>query len=351
MSLPEARKLYKNDDDFIEALFEISTFSEDEKVEGIKNNAAAWSTFYKKLSNSTVLIYAKDIFVEYLVHIFKKFIDNGYQRVEFRAELVKLSEYDENGKFLRKISESEYPEYFEKAAKQVEEQFPDFSVGIIFGVRKSLPEEQLLEGIEAIFKLNWERVVGIDFIQEEDLYGRLFHYDQLVNRVAANYPEVRLWKCYHAGETKNPRSKNIEEAVLAGSARIGHGLNILQRVEFLPFCSHICFEKCPLSNLMLGYTGDPRESSAPILLGLGYAVSINMGDSGKLGAEDATPDFFVSAISYDWTFKHFKLIAMHSINHCLTRESHRRKIVKRFHEQWHEWVVKFIGGARNEEEV
>lgn len=33
-----------------------------------------------------------------------------------------------------------------------------------------------------------------------------------------------------------------------------------------------------------GYNIDPRESSAPILLGLGYAISINMGDAGKLGA-------------------------------------------------------------------
>ena len=69
----------------------------------------------------------------------------------------------------------------------------------------------------------------------------------------------------------------------------------------------------------MGYTGDPRESSAPILLGLGFAVSINMGDSGKLGTEDSTLDFALPAVSYDWTFKHFKLIAQHSINHCLTR--------------------------------
>lgn len=117
---------------------------------------------------------------------------------------------------------------------------------------------------------------------------------------------------------------------MAGSVRIGHGLNILQRVEFLPFCKHICFEKCPISNLLMGYTGDARESSAPILLGLGYAVSINMGDSGKLGAEDSTLDFLLSAISYDWTFKHFKLIIQHSINHCLTREKHKRRMIREF---------------------
>jgi len=105
----------------------------------------------------------------------------------------------------------------------------------------------------------------------------------------------------------------------AGSVRIGHGLNILQRIEFLPYCKFICFEKCPISNLMLGFTGDPRESSAPILLGLGYALSLNPGDAIKFGAEDATADYFVSAISYSWTLKHFKLVAIHSINHAICK--------------------------------
>ena len=158
----------------------------------------------------------------------------------------------------------------------------------------------------------------------------------------SRYPSIRLWKCYHAGETQNHMSRNIEEAVMAGSVRIGHGLNVLQRSEFLPFCKHVCFEKCPLSNLLLGYTGDPRESSAPILLGLGYAVSINMGDSGKFGAEDSTFDFFVSSVSYDWTLKHLKLVVLHSLNHCLTKERHRRQMLRQFNEKWNDWVVGFL---------
>ena len=98
----------------------------------------------------------------------------------------------------------------------------------------------------------------------------------------------------------------------------------------------------------MGYTGDPRESSAPILLGLGYAVSINMGDSGKLGAEDSTLDFIISAISYDWTFKHFKLIVQHSINHCLTREYHRRKMIREFNVKWDKWVCNFLQGVHQD---
>lgn len=63
-------------------------------------------------------------------------------------------------------------------------------------------------------------------------------------------------------------------------------------------------------------------------MGLGYAISINMGDSGKFGAEDSTFDFFVSSVSYDWTLKHLKLVILHSLNHSLAKERDRRHMLK-----------------------
>ena len=103
----------------------------------------------------------------------------------------------------------------------------------------------------------------------------------------------------------------------AGTVRIGHGINVLQRIEFLPHCRHICFEKNPLSNLLLGYKKDLREASAPVLLGLGYPVSISPDDPGKFGLEDSTFDYFIIAIAYNWTLRHLKLVGYHSINHAL----------------------------------
>jgi len=110
---------------------------------------------------------------------------------------------------------------------------------------------------------------------------------------------------------------NLEIAVKSGSVRIGHGFNILQNMEFLPNCKHICFEINPVSNLVLGYNTDSREASAPILLGLGYAVTINSDGPGKFGSEDSTIDYFLAAISYNWTLRQLKLIAIHSINHSI----------------------------------
>ncbi len=46
-------------------------------------------------------------------------------------------------------------------------------------------------------------------------------------------------------------------------------------------CKNVCFEKNPTTNLILGYSGDSRTSSVPVLLGLGFAVTINSDDPGK----------------------------------------------------------------------
>jgi len=41
-------------------------------------------------------------------------------------------------------------------------------------------------------------------------------------------------------------------------------------------------------------------STAPLLLGLGYAVSISSDDPGKFGYEDTTVDYYASAVSFNW---------------------------------------------------
>ena len=112
----------------------------------------------------------------------------------------------------------------------------------------------------------------------------------------------------------------------------------------MPHCKNICFEKNPLSNLVLGYNGDAREASAPIILGLGYAVTINHDDPGKFGVEDSTVDYFLASISYNWTLRHLKLTAYHSINHAICSEHTRNEILHEFNRNWNRWVQDFVGG-------
>lgn len=181
-------------------------------------------------------------------------------------------------------------------------------------------------------------------MQEEDPYGSLDKYDRVADRVLERFPELDYKKVYHAGDTRDHRNNNIEIAVRGGSVRIGHGLNIIQRINFLPHCSNVCFELNPISNLITASSAraDLRLSTAPILLGLGYPVSISPDDPGKFGYEDCTVDFFASAVSFNWTLKHLKLVGIHSINHAVCTEGARLKLLRSFRERWDEWVSTFI---------
>lgn len=108
----------------------------------------------------------------------------------------------------------------------------------------------------------------------------------------------------------------------SGSARIGHGINILQHPDLIEICrkKQICFEKNPVSNIILSYVRDPRVATGPLLLGLGVPITINPDDPGKFGLEDNTMDYFVTFISSNWSLKHLKLIGLHSINHAICSE-------------------------------
>lgn len=84
------------------------------------------------------------------------------------------------------------------------------------------------------------------------------------------------------------------------------------------------------------------------MLGLGYAVTINPDDPGKFGVEDSTVDYFLSAISYNWTLRHLKLTAYHSINHAICNEHTKADLVKSFNIRWNEWVKNFVGNDKIE---
>lgn len=104
----------------------------------------------------------------------------------------------------------------------------------------------------------------------------------------------------------------------------------------------ICFEQNPTTNLILGYSGDLRNQSVPVLLGLGFPVTINADDPGKFRLDDATSDYFAAAVSYKWRLRHFKLIALHALNHSICPIGQKLILQEIFEKKWMEWIENFI---------
>jgi adenosine deaminase len=93
---------------------------------------------------------------------------------------------------------------------------------------------------------------------------------------------------------------------------------------------------------VLHYITDPRSGPASLLLGLGIPVTLNSDDPGKFGLEDTTMDYMVSFISSNWSLKHLKLIAIHSINHAICSEETKKELLSSFNSRWDQWIHDFI---------
>lgn len=58
------------------------------------NQKMIWDAFEVKICNFFNIYFALHIFKNYAKHVFIKYAKNGYDRIEFRAFLCQLLEYD-----------------------------------------------------------------------------------------------------------------------------------------------------------------------------------------------------------------------------------------------------------------
>lgn len=108
---------------------------------------------------------------------------------------------------------------------------PNFTFGFIFVGFKMFSDEYNKQIFKNACETNWSKLIGFDFVQEEDKYDSLGKYDPIIDAIFEEYPHLdHIKKVYHAGETTNHLIDNIDVAVKAGSVRLGHGINITQRI-------------------------------------------------------------------------------------------------------------------------
>lgn len=80
-----------------------------------------WDLFEVKISNFFIILEALHIFKKYVLHVLRKYVKNGYNRIEFRALLINLKEYDQNGTLTKihdkKIFMTAFDEVYDKFRK------------------------------------------------------------------------------------------------------------------------------------------------------------------------------------------------------------------------------------------
>ena len=99
--MQEERKNHASDQDLAELVSSITMLKTKEFQSMSFKQKEMWDRFEQKVGNFFAIIFALHIFKKYTKHILLKYIKNGYDRIEFRAFLPKMKEYDLEGNMVK----------------------------------------------------------------------------------------------------------------------------------------------------------------------------------------------------------------------------------------------------------
>ena len=163
-------------------------------------------------------------------------------------------------------------------------------------------------------------VVGFDMVQEEDSSPPINDFLPLIYEAQCRAKaQGRTFETYlHAGESNSRRNKELYDAVLLGTKRIGHGFHLAYHPSLIQMvkAKEICLEYCPVSNFVLGYVLDMRNHPARGFLHQGLPVSINSDDPGFMGYEGVTLDYLYAFLSWDLDIADLKKLCLNSLTYA-----------------------------------
>lgn len=181
-------------------------------------------------------------------------------------------------------------------------------------------------------------VVGFDLVQEEDTSPSISDSLPIIYEAMCKAHKLgRTFDLYlHAGESNSRRNKELYDAVLLGSKRIGHGFHLAYHPSLIQMVKtkEICLECCPVSNFVLGYVLDMRNHPARGFLHQGLPVSINPDDPGFMGYDGVTLDYLYAFLSWDLDIADLKKLCLNSLTYASLSDQEKRSMLTYFHYKW-----------------
>lgn len=88
---------------------------------------------------------------------------------------------------------------FDQMYDEVQKLHPNFTSAFIFFGLKFDSEEGNFNRLDKACSYEWKRMIGIDFVQQEDPYGSMEPYIRVGDRIVKKWSHLNLKKVYHAG--------------------------------------------------------------------------------------------------------------------------------------------------------
>ncbi|ROV92738.1 hypothetical protein VMCG_09034 [Cytospora schulzeri] len=284
-----------------------TTISETDAVEQHHGVDHIWRKFTKCFLIMGTVIHYEPIFRKFLRRLMKQYYDDGVYWGEIRFTWP-LNYY----RLGHEVPESNYSHMFTVIEEEIKafQSSPGgkgfWGLRMIWTSLRAWDQKTIVQNMDHAITTKMEfphLLAGYDLVGQEDL-GRpladvlpeLFWFrKQLADEgMADGMPFF-----FHAGETLGDGTatdKNLFDAVLLGTRRIGHGFSLYKHPLLIDLVKErrILIESCPISNEVLRLCGSITSHPLPALLARGVPCALSNDDPAMLGQDTAgmTHDFW-----------------------------------------------------------
>ncbi|XP_055976181.1 adenosine deaminase 2 isoform X2 [Sorex fumeus] len=303
-----------------------------------------WSKFEGIFFSIAGLVHFAPVFRDYISQSLAEFHEDNVLYLELRAMLFPV--YELNGTYHdREWSVRTY----EEVAQMFVKEHPGFiGIKIIYSDHRFKNASLVLESVQAAVALRAKfprTVAGFDMVGHEDTGHSLYDYRDVLMVPASH--GVNLPYFFHAGETDwqgTSIDKNLLDALLLNSTRIGHGFALSKHLAVLTESrkKDIPIEVCPISNQVLKLVSDLRNHPAAFLMASGYPIVISSDDPALFGSKGLSYDFyeaFMGIGGMEADLRTLKQLAMNSIKYSALMPSEKMAAMKTWERRWNEFVA------------
>lgn len=327
--------LNANNPGFQDELVDLLTFDQDMG----RDSVDIWTEFEHVFRRLNRFTYFHSIYKDYHRAAFDSLWADGVHHVEIRARLDGgLYDLDHSDDYYNSDS---LVVYLQEVMMDMQNDHPNFTLKLVYTALRFHSKERIQSQMIKALELRQrypDFVVGFDLVaNEDDGNTTLFFLDIWMKLDSMeNAYGVDLPLYLHNGETDRYSLKNLYDAALLKSKRIGHGFNLNHYpvLQELVKDQDICIEICPLSNQILGYVSDLRIHPGSYFLRNGIQVAISSDDPGIFGYNGLSYDFWSIALAWELDLQALKKLAMNSIEYSSLNPEEKEKALEYWNERW-----------------
>ncbi|KAF2898263.1 hypothetical protein ILUMI_07904 [Ignelater luminosus] len=340
--IKDLRKKQATSDAWIKS--QISLIHEGNPSNAYNSAHNVWNTFINTFATVYDMLAYKPVFQDYLYQALQEFYEDKVFYVEFRVNFPEL--YELNGTV---YGYSEFLQTFSDVVQRFKREHPGFiGAKMIYAPNRALNATQLEQALSTYTTLQKSHpnvLAGFDLVGCEEIGTPLFNFYQQFNKAQNN---INFF--FHAGETNwygFDVDKNLIDAVLLGSKRIGHGYALLKHPKVLEMVKQkdIAIELSPISNQVLMLVDDSRNHPATGLIAQGFPIVVCNDDPGFWGAKGLSYDWYMvymGMASKDAGLEFLKQLALNSLKYSSLPENEKNQAIRDWNVSWEKFIDDLI---------